>query len=342
MKKILTVYTGGTICSVADGNQRSLDTELAKRVIVANFVSGPSPFAHLGAELFFDSELPKENQTLSENMTISKLNCIIQHIKSFDLSQFSGIIVLHGTDTLAHTAALFSIVFADLPIPLMLVSGNRPPQDGKTNANDNFATAAELICKGIAPNVYAPYRNSDGKIYLHLGSNLMQCENFSESFRSADSENTLLAKDEALFSKAEKLSRQRTPLPFDYAGIKSNVLLLKPYVGLDYDRISLEGIGAIAHGTYHSGTVCVERNSPDMPVLPSSIISLAKRCKALDIPLFVAPCELSSDQYSSAFDASSNGCIPVNCTIETLYAKLLLALSAGLTADKLKSFVLNP
>ena len=55
MKKILTVYTGGTIgCAPADG-QRELNTELAKRYIALRFSQSDSQYANLCHSLFEDS-----------------------------------------------------------------------------------------------------------------------------------------------------------------------------------------------------------------------------------------------------------------------------------------------
>lgn len=182
MKKILTVYTGGTICSSPEDGQRKLNSTIAKRALICNYAASDSEYAPLTESLFADSGFDTEHQTLSENMTPARLSCILNHISGFSQKDYSGIIVMHGTDTLAYTAALFAFAFSNTGIPVMLVSGNRPPMDEKSNANANFRTAVELIMKNIAPNVYVPYRNSDGNTYLHLASTLMSCNNFSEDF----------------------------------------------------------------------------------------------------------------------------------------------------------------
>ena len=153
---------------------------LAKSVIVNNFRNSASKYASLPDESFVDSKL--DISTLSENMTIDKLSQIIKNIKNNNYNNYAGVIVLHGTDTLAYTATLFSIIFADSEVPIMLVSANRPPDDPYTNANINFTFAVDCIMSGIAPNVYVPYRNSDGRTHLHIASMLLQCSNFSEDF----------------------------------------------------------------------------------------------------------------------------------------------------------------
>lgn len=338
--KILVVYTGGTICSFLGDHSRELDVDRAKSVIVDNFEGGDSRYASLAGEIFEDSHL--SISTLSENMTTVKQNRIIENIREFDLTKYKGVIVLHGTDTLAYTASLLSMVFCDSPAPIMMVSANRPPNDPLSNANANFRAAVELIMNGIAPNVYAPYRNSDGVVYVHMASTLMQCANFSEDFYNASPSRVFDVKV-VDYDYVKELSTARSALPsVDAARINSDeVLLIHPFAGLDYSRIDLSGIKAIVHGTYHSGTVCVERGNADEPYSASSILYLSDRCKDLGIEIFMAPCVLDGDQYSSVYDAvQTGGIVPLNMTIESAYAKAVIGTSAGYSGDELKDFVM--
>lgn len=351
MKNILTVYTGGTICSFAQEEGRSLNVTAAKRIIVDNFIRGGRKGGETVEEgLFEDSGL--EATTLSENMTVAKLDSIIRHIVTFDLDKYAGVIVLHGTDTLAYSTVVLSLLFERAPVPIMLVSANRPPDDPLTNANANFRTAAELIMAGIAPGVYVPYRNLDGTMWLHEGAALMQCANFSDDFYSApggkayvvdqegarDSMENMLS--EIYCRHIEKKKEGGRSLLSKYAGLEDTVLCISPYVGIRYDRISLEGIRAVVHGTFHSGTVCVERNAPEESFSSASILSLAERCERKGIPLFLAPCILGCEQYSSTYDAVQNGhIVPLNMATETAYARIMTGVSCGYAKEALKEFV---
>jgi len=233
------------------------------------------------------------------------------------------------------------MVFADSTVPIMLVSANKPPNDPQTNGNENFKTAVELIIKVIAPNVYAPYMNSDGVMYLHIASTLMQCANFSEDFYNGK-ESNVFPVDDSVFAKCESISESRNPAEMPGFIDHSSVMLLHPYTGLDYSRIDLSGIKAIVHGTYHSGTVCVERNSPDENYGKCSVLHLADRCREANIPVYMAPCALDSGQYSSIYDAAQNGgIVPVNMTVESAYAKALLGVSLDYDEEKLKEFMLT-
>ena len=341
MKKILTVYTGGTIgCAPRDG-QRELNTELAKRYIALRFSQSDSQYACLSHSLFEDSCL--SSQTLSENMTLPKLQAIIDHLRSFDLAEYAGVMIMHGTDTLAYTAALLSMLFCTAPVPIMLISGAKPPMVEGTNANINFRAGAELIMSGIAPNVYVPYMNADGTLHLHLGSRIMQSANFSDDFVSAG-ESIDLTDCDVMHDTCRKLSEARRPAPFGTdVRLDNGLLYITPYTGLDYGRLSLDGVGAVVHGTYHSGTFCVERSVEGEGYSSLSVLHLAARCKERDVPVFAAPCTLGDGQYSSVFDGVQNGgIVPLSMTRECAWAKALLATSAKMSGKELTEYMLKP
>ncbi len=324
MKKILIISTGGTICSRLIDGCRRLAPDVSEATVVKNFYNNPK-YASLSGGIFENSGFSQK--TLSENMTFGKLEGLILHIRSIELCNYSGIVILHGTDTLAYTASLLAMVCSDTPIPIMLVSGDAPPDMAKSNANDNFGRAVELILDGISPNVYVPYRNSDGKMTLHLASLLMQSPGFSSDFYSAKYYDS---------AELDSVSKQRKALPCSVEHLDTSVLMIQPYVNLDYSQIDLDGITAVAHGSYHSGTFCTEGGK-------HSLVSLAHRCKEHDIPLFVAPCTLGEGQYESVYEALKEcELIPVSMTLEMLYIKLCVALSEGLHGEEIKSFILTP
>lgn len=347
MKKILTVYTGGTIDTSAEGGKRELNSTASRYALFEGFRRGASRYAALADELIEVSSFPEDKKTLSESMTPKKLWDIIEHIRSYDTDDYLGIVVMHGTDTLAYTAAVFSVVFHKTGVPIMLVSGNRPPTDPLTNAHDNFRMAIELILDGISPSVYVPYRNSDGSIYLHLGASVMQSPIFSEDFYSTTPERMLRVSFEEdnsevlrLMTEASSLRKLDTGVDIDrLSGLSSNVLLIHPYTGLDYSRISLEGVRAVLHTTYHSGTVCTEREKDGEPYSTLSVLHLSDRCKEAEIPLFIAPTRLDSDQYSTMYDLHKHAEPTYLCmSVEMAYAKLLVGVSLGLSPEMLVEF----
>lgn len=348
MKKgnILVILTGGTICSApkADvGNKNQSNATAAKAHILADFAASASPFA---SKVSFDT-LALVPDILSENITLDTWNRLVDLFRSVRWEDYSGVIVLHGTDTLAYTACLLSMLLAGTPVPTILVSSQLPltkrDADGRevreerTNGYANFRAAIELIENGIAPNVYAVYRNMDGKMLLHYGAHLLQCPNYSNDFHSYD-ETELADAENARFEGHAFGSNTRY---FETIGpLTPSVLLLVPYIGLDYARVSLDGVRAVVHGTYHSDTVCVERKERSESFSSASVLSLINRCRAAEIPLFLAPCDKDAYAYASTGDALDCGAsyIP-HTTLELAYVKTLIGTALGHSGTALEAFL---
>ena len=321
MDKILLILTGGTICSAvnADG-KRAVDSENAKYKIIDNFRKSGSPFS----DVPFDTRMPVD--TLSENMTVDKWNILLDELRRVNSKDYKGIVILHGTDTLAYTASLLSLVMSEKGLPVCLVSSHSPVDCDGTNANVNFRAAVELIMNGISPNVYAVYQNSDNKIYVHYGAHLLQCANFSNDFYSADA---MLAENAP--AEAEEFET-RAALP---EKIDAKVLLLTPYVGIDYGCISVEKYDTVLHTTYHSETVCTLGDNPE-----GSVLHLAEMCRKSGTDLFLAPCNPETYAYETTGTALSGGIYPVaDMTAELAYIKLLLGISSGKHGKELAEFM---
>ncbi|MBE6949101.1 MAG: hypothetical protein E7456_04575 [Ruminococcaceae bacterium] len=331
-KKILVILTGGTICASTDAfGQRYSDA--ANVHIIDGFERGNSPFA---GRVHFDVIMPTD--ILSENMTVKTWNILLDALlNQVDWNAYQGIIILHGTDTLAYTASLLSIVLAGVHIPVCLVSSQLPLNYENTNGHANFRASVELIMNNIAPNVYAVYRNSDGVIYTHYGSHLLQCANFSDDFFSADAMIVTDANNAKLQGKAYEtgtfyLNKMKPLLPC--------VMRIMPYVGIDYAAFSLTGIRAIVHGTYHSDTVCVERKGGAGAYSSSSILYLLDRCKSVGVQLFLAPCRPDAYKYESTGDILRAGAYHISgVTNEMAYVKTLLGCALDLDEKQLSRFV---
>ena len=341
---ILMILTGGTICSFAnDAGEFDSDTEKARTLIVEKFRATDSPWA--GEEMTgFDTEQPID--TLSENMTMYYWNTLISTMKDYDFSKYDGVIILHGTDTLAYTSSLLSVLLAGLGIPVFLVSSQLSLNEDSANGVDNFRAAVELIAGGIAPNVYVTYRNTemiDGKaedmMYLHYGAHLKQCGIHSDNFYSRD----MMTIDELYRVPELKAAPEISPRLYDCPQLSHCVLKIDPYVGMNYDWYALDGVKAVLHGVYHSSTVAADPYAGTLHEYENhGIESLKRRCDDCEpqIPLFIEPCNEDAYRYVTTGRALRGGAYPIwGMTSEMAYVKLMLGCSAGLTGDELAGFV---
>lgn len=337
MKNIKLLLTGGTICSSRDSEGRKDTSERNVRILVDNF-------RKLGINISSESETVFDEcwpvNTLSENMTLSKLSKIVNAVKDALDGEHDGIIILHGTDTLGYTSALLGLLFANVNIPVFLVSSNRILEAEGANGNDNFLAAVKLIHAGIRPGVYVPYENMDpvtgrpGKMYIHRAVSITQCPDYSEDFFSSDMLEYSGAED---FVKKEWDNSEKEDIDIPEK-LERGVLKIEPYSGLDYSAYSLENVKAVIHGTYHSMTACADVSEEEEDF---SILSMIKRCSNRNIPFFISPSMgRTEDDYASARMISDSGAIPLyGMTSEMAYMKLVCGISLGLKGDELVSFM---
>lgn len=303
MKKILLVLVGGTICTAVNDRGTLSVSEHAGAMLKENFLKSDSAFAH---DVKID--LTENLYILSENMTVEKWNLIADTLRRYTGTQkYDGIIFAHGTDTLAYSAALFSLILNNTDVPVFFVSSNERLDSPRANGNANFAYAVECICRGIRPNVYVTYRNiTDGVMYLHLGSRLRQCSNYSEDFFSEGAIEIADDSDEAFekcFAELEKrYPRRKLPkavISADNWRISDCVLYLSPYVGINYDAYRYEAFKAVLHGAYHSGTACAEKSENCSEYGRNSMLHMIDLCAGKDVDLYFSPSRLDGEIYDT-------------------------------------------
>lgn len=351
MKNILLVLVGGTICTKVNRDGMLGCDKNAGFRLTDNFFNSSSEFKDKVRFDFSENLL-----ILSENMTVAKWNIIIDTLRScLKEKQYDGIIFAHGTDTLAFSASLFSLVLCGLNVPVFFVSANERLESPRSNGNDNFKCAVECIARGIPANVYAVYKNiSDNRMYLHLASRLLQCANYSEDFYSKgalditdiNSENYI-----SFFLELEKRYPQSDKKPLiDLFGdwkLSECVLKIEPYVSINYSVYDYKKFKAVLHGSYHSGTACSEKNEYCSVYGENSILYMIDKCASLSpaVDTYFSPARLCGETYETVgiIAAHQKDGSKINflygITNEMAYAKLLLAYSIYENKADIKEFL---
>jgi L-asparaginase/Glu-tRNA(Gln) amidotransferase subunit D len=134
--KIGVVTTGGTIAgSVIDNviaSQATGDAEAAD--LVDTLVSK--------TELLFRSPL----SVMSENMEPENWTTIANAVRELaEYDEVTGVLVLHGTDTVTFTCAALSFMCADLKIPVVVTGSNVPAGELQSDALNNMKGAITTL-----------------------------------------------------------------------------------------------------------------------------------------------------------------------------------------------------
>jgi glutamyl-tRNA(Gln) amidotransferase subunit D len=87
-------------------------------------------------------------------------------------SDYAGILVAHGTDTMQYTAAFLSFSLAGFPKPIVLVGSQRSSDRPSSDAAVNLISAAKFIVKCNTNGVFVAMHNSesDDDVACHLGT----------------------------------------------------------------------------------------------------------------------------------------------------------------------------
>ena len=139
MMKITLFYTGGTIGMIDTPNGFTPDLDLPKKM--QQHFSGSLK----GVELLFE----KAKQVIDSSQ-ISMQNWAewIEEIRQI-LPHTDAVIVLHGTDTMAYTAALFRLMFADSNKAIVFTGSQKAWIENNSDAPDNLFSAISLIQQGF-------------------------------------------------------------------------------------------------------------------------------------------------------------------------------------------------
>ncbi len=329
MKNILVVFTGGTIGSVAtDGTINTEGSTSFKliRLFEQHYENH--------RQIHFDTIQPL--QILSENLAPAVWNTLIQAIETARPDQYDGIIVTHGTDTLAYTACALSFYFNAINIPMLLVSSDYPLDHPKANGLENFICAVEFILRLNEAGIFVPYRNQQQTTQLHRGTRLACSLQLSGDFFSVQGKSYMQFENRqfSLPNPPEQQTLARhVPLKADFS---ARILMIKPYPGLDYSGFNLDNVDAVLHDLYHSGTACASLQWGEN----FSLLEFIKRCKQQGITVYLAPAIKSADAYQSTHALIEQGAkIIWNMSIEAAYVKLLLAYGNFDDQQKIMAFI---
>jgi L-asparaginase len=329
-KNILLVFTGGTIGSQLSGNTINTDGNAGFKLLQHFAEKYPKPNS-----VSFKTLQPL--QILSENLHPSHWPQIIAAIEGEDLHQFDGIIVTHGTDSLAFSAAALSLYFNALSIPLLLVSSDLPLDNPQANGVANFLCAVEFIRQLYLAGVFVPYRNPGQVMQIHLGARLSSCLPLSSDFISLQSQ-AWMRFENGQFQSLQNLAQSERSSIALKPDFSKRILLIRPYPGLDYSAYNLDAVDAVLHDLYHSGTACASGALGKQ----YSLVEFIKRCARRGIKIYLAPALYSESAYASTRELLDCGAEMIwNTSLEAAYAKLLLAYGNFDTPQAISAFLVR-
>ncbi|STZ76618.1 asparaginase [Bergeriella denitrificans] len=158
-KKIFVLYTGGTIGMSQSSDGLRPDTALVGKALQP-FSDGMAFDWHICAPLIDSSAVTLADWRAWLALLADKI------------PQYDGVLVLHGTDTLAYTANMLALALEGLDKPVVLTGAQWPYDAPGSDAPRNLATAVAAF-ELDWPQVVIAF---DGKLFPAVGSSKVSTE----------------------------------------------------------------------------------------------------------------------------------------------------------------------
>lgn len=319
MKRILVIFTGGTIGSRVHNSTINVDDAVGYHLIELFKEKTKS-------DIYFDTLQPMN--LLSENCTPKHWEILYDTIKNVDASDYDGIIVTHGSDTLPYTSAVLSFLFSHFEIPIVITASNYALEYKHSNGLDNFTASVDFIVNIGLRGVYTIFQNDKKENRVYLASRLVESDSYTDQFLSYGGIELAEIEDGNLkyFSHPinptiHQLNTVRDEVLKEAITFNNKVFAIRPYPGLDYECFQFKNKpNAIVHSLYHSGTGCIYGENYSLP-------NFIKKCKDDGIDFYLMSFkDIDSDLYLSSRELLEYGAIPLqNISFEAAYAKLTIA-----------------
>lgn len=234
MKRIFVIATGGTI-ACREGEQ-GLVPELPLEELL-NYVPKIREHCELGAVQLMNLD--------SSNMQPKDWLRIAEKIQK-EYERYDGFVVLHGTDTMAYTAAALSYLLQNSPKPIVLTGAQKPIDEDISDARGNVIQSILYVCDDRASDVNFVF---NGEVIAGTRGRKIRTKSFN-AFSSMDFPHKGVIRDNHVVHYIDR----KNPGPLKaYRRLDEKIFVLRLIPGLDagileylgerYHGIVLEGFG---------------------------------------------------------------------------------------------------
>jgi glutamyl-tRNA(Gln) amidotransferase subunit D len=319
---VVIMSTGGTIASRVDYR-----TGAVRSAISASDLYGVVPeladVARVDTEIVFS--------LYSENITQKHWTELAQTIANRIEQGVDGVVIAHGTDTMAYTSAALSFALQNLPVPVILVgaqrSSDRPSSDAATNLIGAVKAAGEAPFAEVGLAMHETI--SDAAIVVHRGTKVRKCHTSRrDTFKSINGFPIAKVKGlQVTMESGQYQHRDSKKTLILKPNFSEKVALVKFYPGLDpsiinfYVEKGFNGILLEGSGLGHVSKFCFDaiKNA----VANGVVVALASQCIWGRVNMNV---------YDTGRDLLSFGVVPLDDMFpETALVKLMWVL--GQTSD---------
>lgn len=322
-KKILLIYTGGTIGMNRSDNgyapQQGFLQEILEGLPVLRNSEMPD-----WALLELDPLLDSSNMTVVEWNLIGSI--IEQHYHDFD-----GFVVLHGTDTMAYTASALSFSLENLDKPVIITGSQIPLFEIRNDGLDNLLTAMMIAAEGQVREVALCFSNR------LLRGNRSTKLSTSDLHAFYSPNYPALAEIGTQIGYNQMIPQIQYTEPFRVQPLKKIPIgIIKVFPGIQFElfeEIMSESLRGIVLETFGAGNV---------PGSPDAILPIVEKARKNGTVLVIcSQCpkgSVSLGTYETSAALKNAGAVcAYDMTTEAAVAKLYYLFSRGYDAETVKT-----
>ena len=322
MPRLLLLLTGGTLMMKPGGPTGAavtLDEERASRDLVSE-VPSLARLASFDTRLLFHMD--------SANMQPADWVTLAREVHA-QLPSYDGIVIVHGTDTMAYTASALAMILGPLPKPVVLTGSQKPLVDVRTDARQNLIDAS-LVATLAVPEVS-----------IVSGARALRgcraTKRDAWGFRAFDSPNLPPLVELGIGIEIAGVRAAAPLAPFD-GRLEPRVLAVRVFPGLDPELVR----GAIRAGV--RGLVLEAYGTGNLPNLGGSLIPALEEARERGVPVMVVSQCLKAfvelGQYEGGAAAQAAGAISAgDMTVEAALAKMMVGLARHGAGDELRDYL---
>ena len=330
LPKILLLSTGGTIASKVDYRTGAVTPALSASELY-EAVPEIAKIANVDAEVLFSE--------YSENLQPEHWKEIAKKLDSVAKSDYTGIIIAHGTDTMHYTSSFLSFALSGFPIPIALVGSQRSSDRPSSDAALNLIAATKFLTESKTNGIYVIMHNdsNDDTIACHKGTRVRKnhtskrgaFETVGDNPAFIVSENKILKNMNDSFFKGEKYEPK--------LDLDSKIALVKYHPGYDPSQIK---------NLIDSGFNAIIFEGTGLGHVGNTMYDVIKDAKEKGLFLgMTSQCidgRVSMTVYDSGRDLLELGIVPLeNMTPETALVKAMWACGNSSNAEEIKELMLR-
>ena len=330
LPKILLLSTGGTIASKVDYRTGAVTPALSAAELY-EAIPEIAKIANVDAEVLFSE--------YSENLQPEQWLEIAKKLDSIVDSDYVGVIIAHGTDTMHYSSAFLSFALSGFKKPITLVGSQRSSDRPSSDAALNLISATKFLVNTKSKGVFVVMHQneSDDAVACHLGTRVRKNHTSKRSaFQTVGSEPAFVVYDDKILENmkdsffSENEYNPRINLDTKVALIKYhpgfNPEIIESLIKLEYRGIIFEGtgLGHVGRTMYDSIKKAKENG-----------IFLGMTSQCIDG-------RVSMTVYESGRDLLDMGIIPLeNMIPEVALVKAMWVLGNSNSDDEIKNMMLE-